>query len=260
MGAPAAAFVYALFVWWFSTGLVFLVVLRQPSGGRGRGARAGLIGAAVLYPLCLAALARTAAVSSLPATYAAFTIAILLWGTQEVAFLTGAVTGPRPLPCPENARGLRRFGYAVAAILWHELALAATGLGVLAATWGQPNQAGALAYAVLWAMRVSSKLNLFFGVPNLNDAIMPAPVAHLRSYFRRAPINDFFPIAVLAALAGVAAMVLMALDPAAQRPSIIGYALAASLLALAILEHLFMLVPLPIDRLWRWSTRAVRGS
>ena len=251
MSANATAFVYALFVWWFSTGLVFLVVLRRPAA-----ARVGLIGAAVLYPLCLAALARTAAVASLPATYAAFTVAIALWGTQEVAFLTGAITGPRPLACPVGASGFRRFRYAVAAILWHELALAGTGLGVLAATWGQPNQAGALAFGVLWTMRVSSKLNLFFGVPNLNDSIMPAPIAHLRSYFRRGPINDFFPVAVLVATAVGAGMMLMALDPAAERPSTAGFALATSLLALAILEHLFMLVPLPFEKLWRWSTRS----
>lgn len=256
MGANATAFVYALFVWWFSTGLVFLVVLRRPSA-----ARLGLIGAALLYPLCLAALARTATAASLPSTYAAFTAAIALWGTQEVAFLTGAVTGPRPLACPAGASGFRRFRYAVAAILWHELALAGTGLGVLAATWGQPNQAGALAYAVLWAMRVSSKLNLFFGVPHLNDALMPAPIAHLRSYFRRAPVNGFFPVALLMAVAVGGALVLMAFDPAAEAPSTVGYALAASLLGLAILEHVFMLVSLPIDSLWRWSTRstAVRG-
>ena len=249
MGANATAFAYALFIWWFSTGLVFFVVLRRPAATRW-----ALIGAAILYPLCLAALARTAAVSSLTATYAAFTAAIVLWGTQEVAFLTGAVTGPRPLACPAGASGLRRFRYAVAAILWHELALAGTGLGVLAATWGQPTQAGALAYAVLWTMRVSSKLNLFFGVPNLNDSIMPAPIAHLRSYFRRAPVNDFFPVAVLLAVAVGAGLVLMAIDPAAEAPSTVGYALAASLLGLAILEHLFMLVSLPFEKLWRWGT------
>ncbi len=251
MGANATAFAYALFIWWFSTGIVFLVVLRKPAA-----ARWALVGAAILYPLCLVALARTAAVSSLTATYAGFTAAIVLWGTQEVAFLTGAVTGPRPLACPVGASGFRRFRFAVAAILWHELALAGTGLGVLAATWGQPNQVGALAYAVLWAMRVSSKLNLFFGVPNLNDSVMPAPIAHLRSYFRRAPVNGFFPVAVLLAVAAVGGMVLMAVDPAAVAANTAGYALVASLLGLAILEHLFMLVTLPFDKLWRWSTRS----
>ena len=70
MGANATAFAYALFIWWFSTGLVFFVVLRRPAATRW-----ALIGAAILYPLCLAALARTAAVSSLTATYAAFTAA-----------------------------------------------------------------------------------------------------------------------------------------------------------------------------------------
>ena len=86
-----------------------------------------------------------------------------------------------------------------------------------------------------------------------------APIAHLRSYFRRGPINDFFPVAVLLAAAAGAGMVLMALDPAAERPSTAGYTLAASLLGLAILEHLFMLVPLPFEKLWRWSTGSAVG-
>jgi putative photosynthetic complex assembly protein 2 len=39
-----------------------------------------------------------------------------------------------------------------------------------------------------------------------------------------------------------------------------GYALVCSLLALALLEHWFMVLPLPTERLWKWALRSTRGS
>ena len=178
------AILYALFVWWFSTGLVFLVVLRRQAA-----VRAGLIGAAILFPLCLIVLAASAGMTSVAGAIIAFTAAIVLWGTQEVAFLTGFLTGPRPLPCPPGATGLDRLGAALGAILYHELALLATSGAVVAVTWQSANPFGALTFLVLWIMRVSAKLNLFLGVPVLNDEAMPQKIAYLRTYFRRGPVN-----------------------------------------------------------------------
>ncbi len=247
--ALGCALLYTLFVWWFSTGLVLLLVLRRPGA-----LRASVIGAALIFPVCLVVLAKTAAMPGTLGVYAAFTAAIVLWGTQEIAFLSGAVTGPRAAPCPAGARGFDRFRAAVGAILYHEVALTLTGLAVLAVTAGGSNRVGVLAFAVLWAMRISAKLNLFLGVPQLNDEVLPAPVVHLRSYFRRGPVNAFFPVALVASLALAALLAGFALDPAAEPAVKAGYALVATLVALAILEHAFMLVPLPINRLWRWST------
>ena len=249
------AILYALFVWWFSTGLVFLVVLRRPAA-----VRAGLIGAAVAAPLCLLMLAKAGTMTGVAGAYVAFTAAVVLWGTQEIAFLSGALTGPRRLPCPPGATGLDRLGAAVAAILWHELALIAASAAVVAVTWQAPNQVGALTFLVLWIMRVSAKLNLFLGVPVLNDEAMPARIAHLRSYFRRGPVSWLFPICVLGAVLMVARFTEMAADPQASRPTVVGACLLVGLTALALAEHLFMLVPLPIDRLWRWSTGAPSGE
>ena len=39
---------------------------------------------------------------------------------------------------------------------------------------------------------------------------------------------------------------------ATSRPDVIGYSLFTALAALALLEHLFMVVPLPDAKLWRW--------
>ena len=103
MTAVAPAILYALFVWWFTTGLVLLLVLR-----RRMAVRAGLVGAVLLFPVCLYLLAKSSMQPGLMGVYVAFTAAILLWGTQEMAFLTGFLTGPRPLPCPPRGRRRRR--------------------------------------------------------------------------------------------------------------------------------------------------------
>ena len=250
MASVASALLYAIFVWWFSTGLVMLLVLRA------KAIRASLVGAALLFPVGLYVLAKSSGQTGLVGVYLAFTASIVLWGTQEVGFLTGVLTGPRPLPCPAAARGLARAGYALSAILYHELALVASVAAVVAVTWGGANQAGTLTFLVLWVMRVSAKLNLFLGVPVLNDGFLPEPIAYVRSYFRRDAVNPFFPVSILVSVLLTCGLVGVALDPEASTAAVAGYTLVAALMGLAILEHLFMLVPLPIDRLWQWSMRA----
>ena len=246
----APAIFYALFVWWFSTGLVLYLVLRRRAV-----VRVGLWAAALAFPVCLVVLARSSAQASVAGAYVAFTAAIVLWGTQEIAFLAGALTGPRPLPCPPDATGLARVRYAVASILYHEIALAASGVAVAVVSFGGANQVGTLTFAVLWTMRVSAKLNLFLGVPVLNDGFMPAPIAYARSYFRRGPVNPFFPAVVLLSALATCALVGAAAEAEAGSAGRVGDILVASLLGLAVIEHLFMVVSLPIDRLWAWSTR-----
>ena len=72
-------------------------------------------------------LAFSANDTSIAGAYTAFTCTILLWGAQEIAFLAGWLTGPRPQPCPAGASGWRRLGFALQAILYHELALLTCG-------------------------------------------------------------------------------------------------------------------------------------
>jgi hypothetical protein len=37
---------------------------------------------------------------------------------------------------------------------------------------------------------------------------------------------------------------------------LVGYVLIASLAALAVIEHWFMILPIPAETLWRWSLKA----
>ena len=52
------------------------------------------------------------------------------------------------------------------------MAILASGLMIVAITWGAPNQIGTQTFAVLWVMRISAKLNVFLSV---RDALTAAP-------------------------------------------------------------------------------------
>jgi putative photosynthetic complex assembly protein 2 len=104
-------------------------------------------------------------------------------------------------------------------------------------------------------MRVSSKINLFAGVPVLNHEFLPARLSYLATFFSKGPVNPFFPFAVTATTSLVALLLVRALlvDVTAFRST--GDMLLASLLALGVLEHWFMIVPIPVAALWSWGMR-----
>jgi putative photosynthetic complex assembly protein 2 len=248
---PAVAAFCALFLWWFSTGVVLYIVGRRNSTSRGY-----LVAAVTLFAASLYGLARSAADATVMGAYVAFTCAVLLWGTQEFGFLTGFVTGPRSQACPEGCNGWRRAMMATEAILYHELALIVSGAAIVAITWNAENQFGTWTFLILWAMRVSAKLNLFLGVPVLNHEFLPERLGYLTSFFTRKPVGLFFPLTVTAATAVTTLLVNMALAGDANVSQSTGFMLLASLMALGVLEHWFMVLPLPIAALWGWGLRS----
>ncbi len=168
--------VYAAFIWWFSTGAVLLLV-----GCARRFVPLQAVIVAFLVAGSLCGLAFSAGDASVVGAYVAFTSTILLWGAQEIAFLSGWVTGPRPQRCPVDVTGWRRLGPALAAILYHELTLVACGAAIVALTSGAANQVALWTFAALWVLRQSAKINLFLGVPVTNDELMPQPVQFLKT-------------------------------------------------------------------------------
>jgi putative photosynthetic complex assembly protein 2 len=248
---PAVAALCALFVWWFSTGVVLYIV-----GRPGLSSRGSLLGATALFAASLYGLAKSGSDTSVGGAYIAFACAVLLWGTQEFGFLAGLVTGPRSQACPQGSAGWRRAVLAVEAILYHEIALIFSGAAILAVTWNADNQFGTWTFLILWALRVSAKLNLFLGVPVLNHEFLPERLEYLTSFFTRRPIGLFFPLAVTAATAVTTLLMTMALAGDANAFRSTGYMLLASLTALGVLEHWFMVLPLPIAALWSWGMRS----
>jgi putative photosynthetic complex assembly protein 2 len=243
--------VYAAFIWWFSTGAVLLLV------GRGRHIEPLTVAVALsLVVGSLCGLAFSAGDAGIGGAYIAFTSTILLWGAQEIAFLSGWVTGPRPQACPARMTGSKRLGPALAAILYHELALLACGSAVVALTWKQSNQVALWTFAALWVLRQSAKINLFLGVPVTNDELMPEPVRFLKTFFNRKPIGAFFPVSVTLATAVLVILVQRIVEVAVTPFDIVGLTLVSTLFALGVVEHWFMLLPLPAITLWGWGMRS----
>ena len=241
---------FAVFIWWFSTGIVILLNRMSRSA-----IRLSLVLSSLLGLAALVGLAHTAQQTGVAGAYCAFTCALLVWGWNELSFLTGWITGPRTSALPAGTVGWPRFVESCRAVLWHELGILLVGLAVVAITWDAPNQVGTGTYLVLWVMRTSAKLNLFFGVRNLSEEFLPAHLAYLQSFFRRRPINAFFFFAVAGASACLFALVAGAQDALSSAAHAVGYALVATMLALAILEHLLLVLPLDTTALWRWAIR-----
>lgn len=235
----------AILAWWVSTGLV-LFLLRLPR----RTHRWTLVGATAALAAALWGLSRSADDATESGAYVAFACTIVAWGWQEVCFLTGVAIGPRTGSCPDRLGGWRRFAAAAHAILFHELQLLALGIAVALATAGGANPVAVWTYAVLWVMRLSAKLNLFLGVPFLHDDWLPDQLRYLASYFRVRTMNWLFPLSVSAATIVAFVLVQAAVDGDVAPFDATARLLVAALLALAVLEHWFMVLPLPVAALW----------
>ncbi len=207
--------------------------------------------ASVASGFAMGGIIATAEETSAWAAYVAFACALVLWGWHELSFLMGFVTGPNRNPCPPDARGWRRFRLAAATLIYHEVAMFVCLLVMAAATWGKPNQTATLTFMLLFVMRLSAKFNIFAGVPHLSTEMMPDHMRYLASYFRIAPPRWVFILSV----SGIAVLAAWLADLAlSSRGGIAtGYALAFALVALAFLEHGFLVVPWQDTAIFRWA-------
>lgn len=248
VAAIAAPLLFAAFIWWFSTGAI-LWLDRRPRDTFGW----SFASATVIAIGALIALAFTSGVETTTSAYIAFSAAIAIWGWHEMSFLMGFITGPRRQPLPAGAKGWRRFSLATATIIHHELALALTALALVALTWGQPNQIGAITFLVLWALRLSAKFNLFLGAPYRAEEMLPPHLTHLKSYFRNRRMNVLFPLSIASGVALAWALGTLAFAPSASDFTQTGLSLILALTVLGVIEHVFLFVPPPNALLWGWA-------
>lgn len=225
----ALPLLYVALLWFVATGIV--VALDRRSW--------------LLLASGLLALAATAAIyilrddASTLATYVSFTAAFAVWGWHEISFLTGAISGPNKSPCPPDLALFDRLKASTATVIHHEVALVSTMALLLALTWDSANATGAWAFAILFAMRLSTKFNLFFGVPNFSPELLPARLAYLKTHFRKRRFSALMPFSLI----GSAALTYVLLDTP----------LLAALALLGLIEHLFLVLPFKDGALWRWA-------
>jgi len=245
---------YAVLVWWFTTGAILFL------DGLNKSTFRWSMSAATVGLFAAGYVIRWSAFDvSIKGAYISFTCAILVWGWLEMSFLMGFITGPRKRGCPERCSGWRHFLHATQAIIYNELATAIGAAAIFAATYRAPDKVALWTYALLWGMRLSAKLNLFLGVPNLGEKFLPPHLQYLKTFFRKRPMNFLFPVSVTVSTL-VTARLIQLYASAADDFHATGYALLSSLLALAVIEHWFMVLPLPSERLWMWAFKSDRGA
>jgi len=149
-----------------------------------------------------------------------------------MAFLMGYVTGPRKSACASTCSGWPRFIHASQAVIYNELATVVAGGVVFILSAGMPNRFALWTFLILWAMRISAKLNLFLGVPNLGERFLPPHLQYLKSFFRRGAMNFLFPLSISGATAVLALLIEKHASATGYFQSV-SYALATSLLTRA---------------------------
>lgn len=242
--------VFAMFLWWFSTGIILLAVRRADVLGGPAPARTALFGLPMLA-LGVALITISSGRGDVAAIYMGFLGALGIWGWIELAFLTGVITGPEKRECPPGLTGRARFVRAWWTVAHHEMALLMGLVLIEALTRGTENRVGFWAYLILFIARILAKLNVFFGIPRINTEFVPCPLAHLTSYFRRGPITAMFPLSITILSFGTACF-MQRLWVAETETAIVAATLLTALSGLALLEHWLMVVPLPDAKLWRW--------
>jgi G3E family GTPase len=131
---------------------------------------------------------------------------------------------------------------------------------IFALAWPGANHVGIWTFVVLWWMHQSAKLNVFLGVPNLNEQFVPDHLQFLRSFLNQKPMNLLFPVSVSISTVIAFLVLQQGFTAPAGGFEATGLIFLGTLMTLATLEHWFLVLPLPTQNLWQWSmaSRQVR--
>lgn len=242
-----SAVMIASAAWWVATGLV-LALARAGN----RYFKTVMALATAVAGLGIFGLIATESSETPTSAYVAFFSALALWAWHETTFLIGLVTGPRRIAATEAPREKTRFRAAFLTVRDHEIALFVTVLGLLWFMSGAENTTGLLAFCLLWVMRVSTKLNIYLGARHAISDMLPDRLSYLKSYFRTDRTSGWFYVS----LTGSAALLAWLVYAAAAAPTdheAVKWTLLAAFAGLALVEHLFLVLPVRDSALWGWA-------
>jgi putative photosynthetic complex assembly protein 2 len=231
-----AAIVFVVVLWGLSTAVIFYLDSLPTTTFRWSMAAASLV-----LVLCAWTIVTLQADTTTFAVACSFAAGLLVWGWTEMALYMGYITGPRKQRCAEGCSGVKHFGHAVSANLWHELVVIAFA-GLI---WLSGNTTAFWCFAMLWLMHLSARLNVFLGVRNVSAEFVPDHMDVLKGFLRRRRMNALFPFSVFALAALTVYLGL--------QPQTFAITMAATLAAIGLLEHILLMLPLPIEKLWLWS-------
>lgn len=245
-----APVLYALFLWWFLTGLIMVVYGRSP-----RTIRLFFAAATLLMLAALAGIFLTRQGTEKWHIYTAVTCSMILWGWHTGSYYLGFVTGPKAKrPFSRHLPLIARFRLALRASLHHELLVVTFVILLAALTWAQANRWGFWLFLAMWLMHLSAKLNIFLGVRNFYIEFLPMHLHPLDRLLIRQPSNFFMPISIILAASIALTLVYHAIIPTTDPAHSAGYLFVGVMIGLGILEHLLLVLPIPAT-LWGWGVR-----
>jgi putative photosynthetic complex assembly protein 2 len=230
------AIAYVVVLWGLSTALIFYLD-SLPT----RTFRWSMSAATLVLLACLAAIWQFRNDTGPSAVLISFAAGLLAWGWTEMSLYMGYITGPRKQRCAKDCSGLKHFGHAVGANLWHELVV----IGLAALIWLIGNETALWCFVMLWLMHLSARLNVFLGVRNVSEEFVPAHMDILKGFLRRRNMNALYPFSCAILLGLVVYLILL--------PQSLTITMAATLATIGLLEHILLMLPFSIERMWHWS-------
>ena len=143
------------------------------------------------------------------------------------------------------------FIYATQTLIHHEVAIALTVVGLAVMFWGADNQAAFWTFTILWAMRLSTKFNIFLGVPQHHRGVSAKPPGTFEKLFPQSGTQPAF--SYLGDRRKLFSTVWLAQQAwGAVPPTQTTFVLLTTLAALGVIEHWFLVLPWRDEELWRW--------
>ena len=242
---------FVLFVWWFSTGaVIYLNNLPKHTY------KWSFLGATFVLVGSIYGLTVTSQSDSILSAYLSFTFGLLAWAWTQFTFYTGMITGPRTTACPSSCKGSRHFWHAVETSMYHEITAALLGVVICFSTMTGKNHVGSWTYTIIWLMHSSAKINAVLGVRNLNDHFFPEQLRYLSSFLKRRPMNLLFPVSITVSTVAIAVLLHKAMSIENDPFELLAFTFYIVILALGLLEHWFLVLPIPAEALWNWSVKA----
>lgn len=252
---------FALLVWWFVTGLVFVAYGRSP-----RVTHLYFFGATVVMLLAVAGFIYALEMVTPAGVYLSLTCGILIWGWQVASYYLGYITGPEQsakfYEMVGNGRSptrFSRFQYALQASIYHELLIVCFLALLTFLSYGSPNRWGLWIFITLWVMHALAKLNVFLGVRNFRIEFLPAHLHKLDRLLIKQTSNPLMPVTVLFGMSIALVLVYRGIMPGTAPDQVIGHLAVGAMLVLGVIENVLLVLPLPAT-LWGWGIRALPKS
>lgn len=249
---------FAVFVWWFVTGLIFVAYGRSPRFTH------FYFGIATLLMLVgLAGFIVTSTQASPMAVYLNLGCGLILWAWHVSSYYLGYITGPVKLDEFRREVSLgngrfhtlfTRFRYALQASIYHELLVLSFVVLMAIVSQDAPNRWGLWVFITLWIMHALAKLNVFLGVRNFRIDFLPAHMHKLDHFLEKRANNPLSPAILIFGTMVALAFYYRGIMPDAAPAQAIGNITLGTLVLLGVIENLMLILPVSVT-LWGWGMR-----